>query len=231
MAKKLESQIEGYSLSASQWSQLKVQARVLKEKALSQTGDEVYHVSIAQAGSSLFTKTISLKIACADIKELILDGFFSKVDIDNELKSRPSGLREFGLSYAHDVRVLAHLRKFLNGDTFNRVLFAGGSVQAEILKEKILSSMTGVTEIRQDDHFLSISRGASRYLLAKREKQNLVEANFARNIFLEVSDENKNKNYMLILEKYSRFGEKREINDLDLVAVSNRRAAFEAHDK
>ena len=139
VAKKLESQIEGYSLSASQWSQLKVQARVLKEKALSQTGDEVYHVSIAQAGSSLFTKTISLKIACADIKELILDGFFSKVDIDNELKSRPSGLREFGLSYAHDVRVLAHLRKFLNGDTFNRVLFAGGSVQAEILKEKILA--------------------------------------------------------------------------------------------
>ena len=89
------------------------------------------------------------------------------------------------------------------------MLFAGGSVQAEILKEKILSSMTGVTEIRQDDHFLSISRGASRYLLAKREKQNLVEANFARNIFLEVSDENKNKNYMLILEKYSRFGEKK----------------------
>ena len=45
----------------------KVQAKFSK-KSTFQTGDEVYHVSIAQAGSSLFTKTISLKIACADIK-------------------------------------------------------------------------------------------------------------------------------------------------------------------
>ena len=44
---------------------------------------------------------------------MILEGFFCEVTPDEEATSRPSGLKEFGLSYAYDHRVLAHLNSFL----------------------------------------------------------------------------------------------------------------------
>ena len=228
IAKKMEEDAKqkGVRLTPSQWAQLKVQARVFKEKSFLDDEAKNFYVSLASSGSSLFSKAISLEIKAEDVRNMILEGFFLEVSTDEEAKIRPAGLKEFGLSYAYDYRVLAHLNSFLKGETFNKVLFAGGSVQSPKIRSKILRAMNAVEEIKQKDHFLSISRGASSFSLAKRTKRDLVVADYARNVFLELMTNSGEKNYMLVLKKDSRLGLKYELKDLGIEALLNRKASF-----
>jgi molecular chaperone DnaK (HSP70) len=69
---------QGNDLSFSQRLALRVIARDLKERVLSDSsnGEETVTVSVPGGGSSLFSSSISLEISADDLRRKVLDGFF-----------------------------------------------------------------------------------------------------------------------------------------------------------
>ena len=149
------------------WQFLSVihQARLAKERLLSDEELEEFPISIPSRGSSLFAQTISTSIARETVLGILLDGFFPIL----EQSERPEadkglGLQEFGLAYASDpalskhlaaflaksittVRSSEHLQSIVPEDLFskdkeilipNAVLFNGGVFRSELIRKRVL---------------------------------------------------------------------------------------------
>ena len=96
---------------------------------------------------------------------------------------------------------------------------------SKLIQDKILSVFEKVNPLEQDDHMLSISRGASIFGFNRREDKNLIEAGYKRNVLLGVSSKQGEK-YILLIKKGEKTGGSYYIEDLNLEAILNRRVLF-----
>ena len=127
-------------LSGTQWDDLVARCRDLKENVLSRDGDpgERFAVSLPGRGAGLVAGTHTARLTRAEIRALLLDGFFPECDSLARPYRTQAALKEWGLPYARDGAVTRHLANFLRGrPRVDAILFNGGSLHPELVRQRI----------------------------------------------------------------------------------------------
>ena len=166
---------KGTKLDAWQFRGLIQSCRSAKEKLLddSDPSDSVA-VSILGRGRKLVGGTLRFDITRADLDEALVDGFFPKVKLGDELaEQQRAGLQELGLPYASDPAVTRHIAHFLRKQSADAdamptaILFNGGVMNAAPLRDRTLEVVTswgaGARNLDGADPHYAVARGAAYY--------------------------------------------------------------------
>ncbi len=163
LARHLEAQVVGKpgQLDSRRWHQLWHQCRKAKEVLLGQSEGrdtpgsdrtDAITVTIMGSGSRLIGDTLKGTLTLDLVEELILDGFFPSVAIDETPQSsRRTGLTEWGLPYVQDPAITRHLaafwqryRRLLENETGRTslypdfILFNGGALTPGSVRNRVL---------------------------------------------------------------------------------------------
>ena len=115
LAHKVEAKLGGAKLDAEQWSALRYACRMAKEKLLADDAPaERWPVTIAGRGSRLIGGSIQSELTAAEVREVVIDGFFPlSASDETPSKAGKLGLQEFGLPFVADPAIPRHLAAFL----------------------------------------------------------------------------------------------------------------------
>ena len=106
---------KGTKLDGWQFLELGHGCRAAKERLLSDPDAEEVPVAIQGRGSKLIGGTIRTSVTREEAEAVLLEGFFPTCDVSARPKeARALGLAEWGLSYAADTSIIAHLAAFLS---------------------------------------------------------------------------------------------------------------------
>jgi len=184
-------------LSRRQWGHLLPQARQLKETVLAAattTGDAdaPLHVAVPGEGSALFAASLDAAITPAEVRAIVLDGFFPLTAVDEMPRPRRTGLFEIGLPYAADTAVSRHVAAFLRDRLpVDAVLFAGGSLRPRGVRERLLAlieSWQGRRPVALDlpDLNVAIAEGAARYAALAAQSQGRIRGGYPHSVYVEL---------------------------------------------
>lgn len=176
--------VEGTELDSWQLASLVHGCRVAKERLLSDETLGAVPVVVPRRGSKLVGGAIRSELSQADLRTLLLDGFFPEV----EAAARPivrarAGLTRFGLPYASDAGMTRHLASFLGRQAAASggrgallhptcVLFNGGVMKSALVRERLRRTLDGwlradgaapVRVLDGADLELAVARGAACY--------------------------------------------------------------------
>jgi molecular chaperone DnaK (HSP70) len=202
------------SLTADQWDRLVQVARLTKETMLSYNRPEQYTLSLPSQGSRLIGGALQVTLSAAEVDEVLVDGFFPKVELGDRPTTGTSGFREFGLPYAADAAVTRHLAAFLSthrrsglaaNDATSEdrpawLLFNGGVMAAPALRDRISDSIarwfiqpgetswqpTILASPRLD---LAVAHGAAYYAMVRRGEGVKITANLGRSYYMQITSE------------------------------------------
>ncbi len=171
------------------------------------------------------------------MEALILDGFFPHARAADRPRRALGAVKEFGLPYAFDGAVTRHLADFLRErPPVDAVLFNGGSLHSERLRQRLLDEIGGWQDGRrplaldnpQPDLAVACGAAYSGRLIA--EKAGLIEAGSARAVFLEVHGGRAGRSELIcILPHGAAPGQAFELEDLDLRLRLNRLVRFQIY--
>ena len=223
LARHLETQVVGKpgQLDSRRWHQLWHQCRKAKEVLLAQPEGsdapgrdrtDAITVTIMGSGSRLIADTLKGNLSLDLVEELILDGFFPPVAIEDTPKSsRRTGLTEWGLPYVQDPAVTRHLAAFwqryrtlLQNETGRNslypdfILFNGGALTPASVRNRILGVVrdwfqhqTGTAwtpvELENPRPELAVAIGAAYYGLVRLGAGVRVGAGSPRAYYVEVA--------------------------------------------
>ncbi len=197
------------SLSLQRWQALCHQCREAKEKILGGTAEEET-ITLVGGGRRLVGGTVTTTVGKREIEEILLQGFFPLIDPESPpaVETR-RGITEFGLPYARNPAITAHLVQFLErhrADVLrhlgredvcpDRVLFNGGTLKPPILRERILEALSryfhrrgngSPKELDSGDLELAVARGAAYYGRVREGLGVRVGSGSARAYYLGVS--------------------------------------------
>ena len=101
------------ALSPLQWDRLVQASRTVKEVMLSEDRPKQYTINLPAEGSRLVGGGVQVQLSAEEVDEVLLDGFFPKVELTDQAIEGESGFQEFGLPYAADAAITRHLAEFL----------------------------------------------------------------------------------------------------------------------
>ena len=169
----------GQSLAPWQMQALVHSCRDAKEKLLSDESLKEIPVVIPGRSSKLFSNAVQSLLTRQDIEDIILDGFFPAVDIDEHPKKNiRTGINRFSLNYAQDPAISKHLALFLSKQASQSesfvapkvVLFNGGVFKPTILRQQLISNINRwlkkakkpiATELMGAEYDTSVAYGAT----------------------------------------------------------------------
>lgn len=201
----------GGRLSAPQLAQLSQQCRSAKERLLKPACPERVKVTLLGAGARLIGGSRSTELERAEVREMVLEGFFPRVDADARPQRLRAGIVEFGLSYAADPAITRHLAAFLalharvaaealgssgcdkEMPVPDTVLLNGGVFASEILSQRlqeILADWRGKPlQLLLNEHpEQAVARGAVAYGLGRSGKAPRIGGGSARSYFLALEE-------------------------------------------
>ena len=186
---------KGTRLDTRQLQALWNNCRIAKEKLLEPGNTAAEHaVTILGKGTGLVGGTIKATLQRDDIDRVLSEGFLPAVaSTDMPAQQRRVGLQELGLPYAADPAITRHLARFLRQQAATaeqgavrrgpsglacptHVLFNGGVLNADMVRERILNTLNswlaaeGLVPARPlsgEDLMHAVSRGAAYYGLAR----------------------------------------------------------------
>jgi len=186
---------KGTRLDTRQLQALWNNCRIAKEKLLEPGSTAAEHaVTILGKGTGLVGGTIKATLQRDDIDRVLSEGFLPAVaSTDMPAQQRRVGLQELGLPYAADPAITRHLARFLRQQAATaeqgavrrgpsglacptHVLFNGGVLNADMVRERILNTLNswlaaeGLVPARPlsgEDLMHAVSRGAAYYGLAR----------------------------------------------------------------
>ena len=100
-------------LEPRQWSVLVQSCRQVKESLLGDKPPEEFVLSLPGSGSRLIGGSVQVALSRQEVQELLVDGFFPVVKLDEKPLARRSGFQEFSLPYAPDPAITRYLAAFL----------------------------------------------------------------------------------------------------------------------
>ncbi len=151
-----------FRLDARQWALLVNRCRQLKEVLLGDNPPDRVTVNLPAAGRRVIGGGLQIELSRQEAVEVILDGFFPRVRLDERPARRRSGFQEFGLPYAPDPAITRYLAAFLTAHRFageeevphggesgcsggaadparpDMVLFNGGVFNAPAIRRRVL---------------------------------------------------------------------------------------------
>jgi molecular chaperone DnaK (HSP70) len=108
----------GGKLEPRQWAVLIRVCRQVKETLLSADAPQSLTLTLPGAGSRLMAGGLQIELQRNEVRELLVDGFFPRVKLDDKPVARRSGFQEFGLPYAPDAAVTRYLAAFLTAHRY-----------------------------------------------------------------------------------------------------------------
>ncbi len=228
-------------LTGRQLGQLLVQARELKERILGGAvpGETEFPLVLAGSGAGLFAGTLSARLRAAEVRDIVLDGFFPACAPQERPRRQEGGLREWGLPYAADTAITRHLAAFLEGERIDAVLFNGGTVTPAFLRERLHALLgqwqdgAAPTVLVNDAPALAVARGAARYawLLAHPEAGRRIAGGHAHALYLEVvrGKGKKERSLVCVLPRGMEAGEKRRVANAEFDLLVNQPVRFQCH--
>lgn len=207
-------------LETKRWHELCHCCRHAKEVLLSaERKESAVDVALVGSGGRLIAGTLKSRLEVREAEEIILDGFFPRVGLDEPLRgTQRSGLAEFGLPYAQDPAVTRHLAAFWRGHRAlleketgrtdprpDFVLFNGGALIPEQIRERV-RSVVGEWFAREGGRRwmpeelgnprpdLAVAVGAAYYGMVRSGRGVRVGAGSPRSYYLEVAGEEPGQN-------------------------------------
>jgi molecular chaperone DnaK (HSP70) len=192
-------------LEPRQWAVLIQSCRQVKESLLGENAPERLVVNLPGSGSRLIGGALQVEVACDEVRELLVEGFFPRVGLTEKPATRRSGFQEFGLPYAPDAAITRYLAAFLMAhraeDQSARpdvVLLNGGVFASPVLRERLLDVVSGwfadspgqqgwrprLLENERLD--LAVAQGAAYYGMVRRGVGVRISAALARSYFIGV---------------------------------------------
>lgn len=201
---------QGHELDDWQFQSLIHTCRKAKENLLSENPPKHADVAVVGRGSRLIGGTLKTKLTLAEVKALLVDGFFPLISPEERSSiEKRLGLQQIGLPYAQDPRISAQLAKFLsmtgekdNGglDEFvlpTAILFNGGTMKAHAFQERLMELLNGwakslnkpsIHKLPEPDFDFAVSRGAVYYGLACTGKGIRIKSGTSRSYYIGVED-------------------------------------------
>ena len=170
-----------------------------------------YTIHLAAQGAKLLAGSMQVEISAEEIDQALLDGFFPDVAREAKPETVQSGFQEFGLPYAADPAVSAHLAEFLrdhrrsgideadetSADRPDLVLFNGGVMAAASIRDRIIGSLSRwysqageswAPEVLASPRLdLAVAQGAAYYGMVRRGEGVRIAANLGRSYYMQVS--------------------------------------------
>jgi hypothetical protein len=214
--------------------------RTLKEQVLSRRGSQesrVHRLSVVGSGSSLFSSARTYEISSDDIERIILEGFFPNCESGERPNDNYSALSEWGLPYEKDTAITKHLTSFLNGRAVDAILFNGGALRSERIQERIIENVkswqgeqegaaTTLEVYQNEEPHLAVARGAAHFAYLKSSGLRQIEGGFARSLYVEVEQDNKERVLVCLVPQGSQAGSSISLDGLTFEALVNRPASF-----
>jgi hypothetical protein len=214
IARHIEVQLLGQpgKLDSRRWHQLCHQCRKAKETLLANPQQQQMDISVLGTGGKLIADTLRITLTRLQVEQLILDGFFPYVDLDDApQQSRRSGLAEWGLPYVADPAITRHLAAFwqrhlalLREETGrstiypDHLLFNGGALAPESIRGRIAAVVQrwfqeeagpewALQELPNPRPDLAVAIGAAYYGLVRLGEGVRVGAGSPRAYYVEVA--------------------------------------------
>jgi hypothetical protein len=158
--------------------------------------------------------SVRIQVTREEAEQVLMEGFFPRVSLDDRPTKRRSGFQEFGLPYAPDPAVTRYLAAFLtahrNADRPHvdpdsehdparpdLVLLNGGVFASPIIRERLLQTVAAwfpgndgsewqPTLLENDRLDLAVARGAAYYGMVRRGEGVRIAAELARSYYVEV---------------------------------------------
>jgi molecular chaperone DnaK (HSP70) len=179
---------EDRRLSAAELSQLVEQCRLAKERLLADDAPDTATVTLLGAGGRLIGGARSAELNRNEVHDIVLNGFFPRVGLDELPERKRSGVVEFGLPYAADPAISKHLAAFLSQHRLaareafgedvavpvpDALLLNGGVFRSPVIARRVVEQLTAwagrspklLANARPD---LAVAHGAVAYGLARR---------------------------------------------------------------
>lgn len=201
-------------LDASQFATLIQACRRAKESLLGPSPPASMPVTVIGRGSAVVGGTVSVPLSIDDVRQVLFDGFFPNVRIDDR-PQRPArgGLHEMGLPYVHDPAITRHLSEFLGrhlstGVVPEAILFNGGVFQPEALRRHLLDVVRPwYQEVGRGDPMilktpsldLAVAYGAAAYAWLKHTGGRVIGGGSARSYYVEVGRDESSSDAMTVL--------------------------------
>lgn len=203
-------------LDAAQYSQLTQACRQAKESLLAPNPPESHRVSVMGRGRSIIGGALHSELTPDEVRNVIVDGFFPKTE-RGEMPQRGgrTGLHEMGLPYVQDPGISRHLAEFLDRHAPRpddpdsvapqAVLFNGGALLPEILRERVIDVMQQwfATEANPWSPFvlsnpslnLAVALGAAQYAWLRHTGGKRIGGGIARSYYVavDVADSSKDE--------------------------------------
>jgi hypothetical protein len=163
-------------LEPRQWATLVRTCRAVKETLLGPAAPERMTVTLPGAGSRLLGAGVQVEVSGDEVRDLLVEGFFPRVALDEKPTTRRSGFQEFGLPFAPDPAVTRYLAAFLTAHRHvamdesepppdhdparpDIVLFNGGVFESPQLRDRLLEVMSSWFDNSQDNSRGPTARG------------------------------------------------------------------------
>ncbi|GJQ60161.1 MAG: molecular chaperone DnaK [Candidatus Scalindua sp. AMX11] len=244
-------------LDSKRWHQLTHQCRKAKELLLSENREkQETDITIMGTGGKLIADTLKCTIQRNSVEELIIDGFFPFVELEDVQKeSKRKGLTEWGLPYVQNPAVTQHLATFwlnckslLQSETGREVpypdylLFNGGSLTPSVIRMRIQSVVKKwfpdipdpdwvPEELPNATPELAVAIGAANYGLSKLFKGPRVGAGSPRTYFVEIASsdderESHTRSAVCIVPRSAEEGLESELHEPAFEVLANKPVAF-----
>jgi hypothetical protein len=212
LQKRLED--EGHRIDTWKLHGLWHQCRIAKEKLFTNPKSQKEAVTLLGKGTKLVGGTIKTELTREDLTHVLIDGFFPVTPSDvMPVRQRRIGFQELGLPYAADPAITKHLARFLTRQAENEqedtvlrkgpsglacpthILFNGGVMKAEILRERLVQVLNGwlaaegfdpVKVLAAPDMDHAVARGAVYYGRAKRGKGVRIRSGSSRTYYIGI---------------------------------------------
>jgi hypothetical protein len=137
------------------WAILVRACRVVKETLLGPDAPEKLTVNLPGSGARLIGGGTHVEVTRQEVCDLLVEGFFPRVGLEEKPISRRSGFQEFGLPFAPDAAITRYLAAFLTAHRHvaledagpardhdparpDIVLFNGGVFESPLLRARLL---------------------------------------------------------------------------------------------
>lgn len=161
LAHHVEQKLGGH-LEPRQWAVLVQTCRQAKETLLGNRAPQRLVMNLPGSGSRVIGGSRQVEVSREEVEQVLVEGFFPRVALDEKPRARQSGFQEFGLPYAPDAAITRYLAAFLTAHRFvtlegeatpaeaaatagghdparpDLVLFNGGVFASELLRQRLL---------------------------------------------------------------------------------------------
>ncbi|MFZ2388820.1 MAG: Hsp70 family protein [Polaromonas sp.] len=183
-------------LSASRLAQLMDRCRAAKELLLAADAPEQTTVTLLGGGARLIGGSRSVALQREEVEQLIVDGFFPRVEADAQARQARGGIVEFGLPYARDAAITRHIADFLrqHGPVMpDALLLNGGVFRADALVQRLQQTLNAwrgapLRLLHNDNPDLAVAQGAVAYALSQQGLAPRIGGGSARSYFLRLDD-------------------------------------------